>query len=127
MEFNKEKFRTFGILGKRQDRTQNIRNKRFVNVAPCVYCSGTGVDPKDGNKIICAVCGGKGEVKVTPPVVTCRKCSGTGKEGGDLTCLACRGIGVVTVRKEAATCSKCRGTGEDGVFYCTPCKGQGIV
>ncbi len=62
-----------------------------------------------------------------PPVVTCLKCSGSGRGTGALSCLACRGTGVVSVRKEAATCPKCGGTGEDGVFYCTPCKGQGIA
>ena len=88
---------------------------------------GTGVDPKDGDGTRCPVCGATGTVVVTPPVVTCLKCSGSGREGGDLSCLACRGIGVVSVRKEAGPCLKCGGTGEDGVFYCTPCKGQGIV
>ena len=125
MEYVKDILVKSGSLGKsRQCRT---RNKRFVNVAPCAYCAGTGVDPKYGNMSCCTVCGGKGEVKVTPPVVNFLKCSGSGREGGDLTCLACRGVGAVSVRENAGICPKCNGTGEDGVFYCTPCKGQGIV
>ena len=65
MEYVKDILVKSGSLGKsRQCRT---RNKRFVNVAPCAYCAGTGVDPKYGNMSCCTVCGGKGEVKVTPP------------------------------------------------------------
>lgn len=106
---------------------RRVRTKRFVDSVPCAYCRGSGVDPKYGNSSRCSVCGATGKVTVTPPVVSCLKCSGSGREGGDLTCLACRGTGVVAVRKEAATCAKCLGTGEDGVFHCTPCRGQGIV
>lgn len=106
---------------------RRVRTKRFVDSVPCAYCRGTGVDPKYGNMSRCLVCGTTGKVTVTPPVVSCLKCSGSGREGGDLTCLACRGTGVVAVRKEATTCATCLGTGEDGVFYCSPCKGQGIT
>ena len=69
------------------------RMKRFVDSVTCAYCRGTGVDAKYGNASRCPVCGATGKVKVTPPVVTCLKCSGSGREGGDLTCLACRGQG----------------------------------
>jgi DnaJ-class molecular chaperone len=103
------------------------RSKRFVDSVDCAYCGGSGVDPKYGHGSRCPVCGASGKVMVTPPVVTCLRCLGSGREGGDLSCLGCRGTGVVSVRKEAATCAKCQGTGQDGVFYCTPCKGQGIV
>jgi len=103
------------------------RNKRFVDSVDCAYCRGTGVDPKYGNMSRCPVCGANGKIKVKPPVVTCLKCHGSGREGGDLTCLPCRGIGVVSVRKDATTCPRCKGTGRDGLFYCTPCKGQGIA
>ena len=106
---------------------RQVRSKRFVDSVTCAYCRGSGVDPKYGNMSKCPVCNATGRVGVKPPVVTCLKCRGTGREGGSLTCLACRGIGVVTVRKDAITCPKCRGTGRDGVFYCTPCKGQGIA
>ena len=85
------------------------------------------MDPQFGAGNKCPVCGAAGKIKVTPPVVTCLNCRGTGSERGNLTCLACRGAGVVSVRKDAATCPKCKGTGKDGVFYCTPCKGQGIA
>lgn len=102
-------------------------NKRFVDVVTCAYCRGSGVDPKYGNTSRCPVCSGAGEIRVTPPVVTCLKCSGSGREGGDLTCLACKGTGVVSVRKEAGICPKCKGTGEEGVFYCSLCKGLGIL
>ena len=103
------------------------RTKRFVDSVPCAYCQGSGVDPKYGNASTCPVCGAAGEVKVTPPVVTCLKCAGSGREGGDLSCVACWGTGVMSIRKEAATCPKCKGTGEEGVFYCSRCNGQGIV
>ena len=106
---------------------RQYRSKHFVDAVTCAYCCGSGVDPKYGNTSRCPVCSGTGEIRVTPPVVTCLKCSGSGREGGDLTCLACKGIGVVSVRKEADICPKCYGTGEEGVFYCNPCKGQGIV
>jgi DnaJ-class molecular chaperone len=102
------------------------RSKRFVDSVDCAYCGGSGVNPKYGHASNCPVCGASGKVEVIPPVVTCLRCFGSGREGGDLTCLACGGAGAVSVRKEAATCPKCRGTGEDGVFYCTPCKGQGV-
>lgn len=103
------------------------RVKQLVHVVTCAYCLGSGWHPKYGNSSRCPVCGGTGEIKVTPPVVTCLNCSGSGREGGDLTCLACKGAGVVSVRKEADTCPGCKGTGEEGTFYCNLCKGQGIV
>jgi DnaJ-class molecular chaperone len=103
------------------------RSKRFVDAVDCAYCGGSGVDPKYGHGSRCPVCGASGKIMVTPPVITCLRCFGSGREGGDLSCLACRGTGVVSVPKQATTCRKCRGTGEDGVFYCTPCKGQGVV
>jgi DnaJ-class molecular chaperone len=122
MNYAKQILSGFGKLEGRRRRT-----KLFVDSVVCAYCCGTGVDPKYGDGNRCPVCGATGTVKVTPPVVTCLKCSGTGRESGDLSCLVCRGSGVVSVREEAGPCLKCGGTGEDGVFYCTPCKGQGIV
>ena len=103
------------------------RQKMYVSRVPCAFCRGDGVDPNYGNMSKCQVCGGAGEIKVTPPVVTCLSYSGSGYAGGFLNCLACRGTGVVSVSPEAGTCPKCRGTGEEGVFYCSACKGQGIV
>ena len=121
MQYAQEVLSRFGGLTTRQPRT-----KQFVNEVTCAFCSGTGVDPKYGNASRCSVCGARGQIKVTPPVVTCLKCAGSGREGGDLNCLACKGAGVVSVKKDAGTCPKCGGTGEEGVFYCTACKGQGI-
>ncbi|MBM4286284.1 MAG: hypothetical protein FJ128_13725 [Deltaproteobacteria bacterium] len=103
------------------------RQKMYVSRAPCAYCRGGGVDPKFGNFSVCPVCKGTREVKVNPPVVICKSCSGSGYGSGYLSCLACKGAGVVSVSPEAGTCPKCHGTGEDGVFYCSACKGQGIV
>ena len=103
------------------------RRKRFVDEVPCAYCRSDGVDPNYGNFSKCPVCGGGGQIKVNPPVVTCLSCSGSGYSSGYLSCLACRGTGVVSVSPEAGTCPKCRGTGEEGIFYCNSCKGQGIV
>ena len=92
----------------------------------CAFCRGTGVKPAFGNQSCCGVCHGRGHLAIQPPWVSCLRCRGLGCETGDLTCLACRGSGVVSVRQGAGTCPRCRGTGEDGIFYCTPCKGQGI-
>ena len=115
------------LAGHRALEERRPRSKRFVDVVDCAYCGGSSANRKHGPGGRCPVCGASGKVKVTPPVVTCLRCSGSGREGGKLlSCLACRGTGVVSVRKEVATCPKCRGTGKDGVFYCTPCKGQGI-
>jgi len=122
MEYAKEILDRSGKL-----KGKHVRSKRFVDSVPCAYCHGSGVDPKYGNLSKCPVCGATGRISVKPPVVTCLNCRGTGRESGNLSCLACRGIGVVSVRKDATTCPKCRGTGRDGVFYCTPCKGQGIA
>ena len=106
---------------------RRVRKKRFVHSVLCAYCRGSGVDPKYGHGSKCPVCGATGEIKVTPPVVTCLKCNGSGREGGDLSCLVCRGTGVVSVPREATACPRCRGTGEEGVFDCSLCKGQGIA
>jgi DnaJ-class molecular chaperone len=122
MEYAKEVLSKFEKVEGRRS-----RNKRFVDWVTCAYCRGNGVDLKYSGASRCPVCGSTGQVKVTPPVVSCLKCSGSGRENGNLTCLACRGTGVVSVHKEATTCPLCGGTGKNGVFYCTVCKGQGIV
>jgi len=101
--------------------------KRFVNEVKCAYCGGGGADPKYSSASGCPVCRGVGALRVTPPVVSCRQCAGSGRVGGDLICLTCRGVGVVPVPSGADTCPRCGGTGEEGVFYCNACKGQGIV
>lgn len=103
------------------------RSKRFVDEVTCAYCGGGGADPKYRSASGCPVCRGAGSARVTPPVVTCQRCSGHGRAEGDLICLTCRGVGVVSVRFEADTCPRCGGTGEEGIFYCNACKGQGIV
>jgi len=103
------------------------RRKRFVDEVTCAYCGGYGADPKYSSASGCPVCCGAGSVRVTPPVVVCGRCNGSGRVGGDLICLTCRGVGMAPVRFEADTCPKCGGTGEEGIFYCHSCKGQGIV
>ncbi len=103
------------------------RPLRFVRVVACGYCQGRGADPKYGPASRCPVCGPAGRIHVAPPVVTCLRCGGLGRENGDLTCLACKGTGVGQIRTEAAACAKCEQTGEEGIFYCLPCKGQGLV
>jgi len=104
---------------------QGRRIPRFVSVVACGFCQGAGVDPKLGGR--CPVCGASGRISVSPPVVTCPRCGGTGRENGDLTCLACEGIGTGQVRKHAVPCAACAQTGAAGIFYCLPCKGQGLV
>jgi len=121
MEYAKEVLIRSGRLKGRRS-----RKKRFVKSVSCAYCRGSSTDPKYGSSV-CPVCSGSGRIKVTPPVVTCLKCRGSGRENGALTCLVCCGTGVVHVRKDADTCTQCNGTGKDGVFYCMVCKGQGIA
>ncbi|MBM4295381.1 MAG: hypothetical protein FJ126_10855 [Deltaproteobacteria bacterium] len=106
---------------------RKTRSKRFVDEVPCAYCGGDGADPKYRSASGCPVCRGAVSVRVTPPVVTCQRCSGSGRVAGDLICLTCRGVGAMSVRFEADTCPRCKGTGEEGIFYCNACKGQGIV
>jgi DnaJ-class molecular chaperone len=122
MEYAQEILARFAkIEGRRTPRL------RYVRTVTCAYCQGLGVDPKSGLKSRCPICRATGQIKVTPPVITCRYCAGSGRAGGDLVCLACKGWGVVSVRPEAATCLRCQGTGTEGIFYCNLCKGQGIV
>jgi DnaJ-class molecular chaperone len=103
------------------------RLPRLVSIVACGYCQGSGADFKYGMASRCPVCAATGRIKVNPPVVTCLRCGGFGRENGDLTCLACRGTGVGQIRNEALPCVKCERTGSEGVFYCIPCKGQGLV
>ena len=103
------------------------RRKHFVDEVVCAYCGGGGADPKYSSASGCPVCRGAGGVRVTPPVVACRPCAGSGRVGGDLICLTCRGLGMVPVRFEADTCPRCGGSGEEGIFSCNACKGQGMV
>lgn len=98
---------------------------RFVKAVACGYCQGRGRDAKHGSR--CPVCGATGRINVSPPVITCLRCGGSGRENGDLTCLACGGTGVGQIREEAAPCANCGETGEEGIFYCLPCGGQGLV
>ena len=106
---------------------KKLHRPRFVKVVDCGYCHGRGADPKYGPASRCPVCGATGRIKVSPPVITCLRCGGSGRENGDLTCLACGGTGVGQIREAAAPCAKCGQTGECGIFYCLPCKGQGVV
>jgi DnaJ-class molecular chaperone len=98
----------------------------FVDEVACAYCGGSGADPKYSSASGCPVCRGAGAVLVTPPVVVCRQCAGSGREVGDLICLSCRGAGMLAVRYGADTCPRCGGTGAEGIFPCNACKGQGI-
>jgi DnaJ-class molecular chaperone len=101
--------------------------KRFVNEVTCAYCGGQGTDPKLSSASGCPVRNGAGWVQVTPPVVTCRLCSGSGLVNGDLVCLTCRELGVVQVSFTANICPRCDGHGAEGIFYCSACKGQEIT
>jgi DnaJ-class molecular chaperone len=103
------------------------RRMWFVNEVTCAYCDGSGADPKYDSASGCPVCHGAGLIQVTPPVVTCRQCAGSGRTAGDLSCLSCRGVGMVSVRIEADLCSHCGGSGEEGIFPCNACKGLGII
>lgn len=101
--------------------------KRFVNEVICAYCYGHGTDPKYSSASGCPVCRGAGLIQVTPPVVLCKQCAGSGRTAGDLICLTCRGVGMVPVRLEADLCPRCGGSGEEGIFPCNGCKGLGIT
>jgi len=100
--------------------------KRFVDEVICAYCGG-GADPKYHSVSGCPVCRGAANVRVTPPVVACWRCAGSGQVTGDLIRLTCKGVGMVPVRFEVDTCPRCGGMGEEGIFYSNACKGQGIV
>ena len=107
---------------------QPTRRKRFVDeVILRLLRRRAGPTPSTAAPPAARCAAAPGRVRVTPPVVTCRLCGGSGRVGGDLICLTCRGVGVVPVRFEADTCPRCGGSGEEGIFYCNACKGQGIV
>ena len=92
---------------------------------PALIAAAGGADPKYSSASGCPVCRGAGAVRVTPPVVTCRQCAGSGRVGGDLICLTCRGVGVVSVPFEADTCPGAAARRKQGFFIVTPVKGKG--
>ncbi|MBI2304655.1 MAG: hypothetical protein HYU86_07920 [Chloroflexi bacterium] len=66
----------------------------------CAYCGGRGEVPARSG-ITCIVCRGKGVVSVPEPMADCPGCRGTGATpGSGLPCLRCRGKGVIAVRKD---------------------------
>lgn len=103
--------------------------KRFVNGVIRAYCHAcvNGKDPKYSGASWCPVCPGAGVIQVTPRVVVCKRCAGSGRTEGDLICLTYNGVGVVSVRLEAGICPRCGGTGEEGIFLFNVCKGLGII
>jgi len=104
-------------------------NKATVEYA---FCQGKGVDPFEimSQLSTCYVCGGKTEVTVEEPYVTCAYCKGTGVHPGTrMDCLVCRGRGVVHIEEPVEKCPDCGGTRVEklGFMPCLTCKGKGVV
>ncbi|MCK4340961.1 MAG: hypothetical protein KAY37_04480 [Phycisphaerae bacterium] len=93
----------------------------------CAFCKATGL--VHGN--VCAVCRGKGTVKVKPPLVKCAYCHGRAHvpTGSDITCPVCRGVGLNRVKPPIERCPDCRGRGRQPgqALYCGLCRGSGVI
>jgi len=98
----------------------------------CAFCKGKGIDPfKILSPIsICAICEGKGKVKVEEPYIKCAFCHGTGVyPHTKLSCNVCKGKGVVTFREPGITCPECKGKGQkfSTSYPCLRCGGKGVI
>ena len=98
----------------------------------CAFCKGKGVDPFELLSPLskCAVCGGKGKVKVEEPYIECAFCHGTGVyHNTRLSCTVCMGKGVVSFREPKVTCPECKGTGQEHLtnLPCLRCGGIGVM
>jgi DnaJ-class molecular chaperone len=98
----------------------------------CAFCKGKGIDPfKILSPIsICAICEGKGKVKVEEPYIKCAFCHGTGVyPHTKLSCNICKGKGVVTFREPGITCPECKGKGQkfSTSYPCLRCGGKGVI
>jgi len=112
------------------DRATKNQQSRPVAKVVCGYCRGTGKDPFGVMSPLstCQVCGGTGRHKLHLSKATCNFCAGSGiHPGSRQTCLPCKGVGIIEAQEGAANCPDCKGSGKCGVFYCTTCKGQGIL
>ena len=101
----------------------------------CAFCGGIGKDPFGLLSVLatCQVCGGKGKITVTEPVVRCAFCNGSGVHPSRrYTCIACNGKGVVPapLEEEREVCPECGGTGQSHSHWnvpCLKCKGKGFI
>ncbi len=102
-----------------------IEKERWIN---CAHCSGAGYGYVDGERRICGVCFGRGQVKETYEEI-CPNCHGDWRGfKGWQTCHVCSGTGKVA-------CGECHGTREvscvscDGLGKkkCSYCSGEGVV
>jgi len=98
----------------------------------CAFCKGKGLDPFEilSPASKCAVCGGKGKVRVEEPYIKCAFCHGTGVHPHTrLSCTVCAGKGVVTFREPKAVCPECKGSGQEALtnLPCLRCGGTGVV
>ena len=104
------------VTRRRRARTQS-KKPMAPSVKICrAFCKGTGKDPFAVMSYLstCQVCGGRGEVRVRPPVVACKFCKGSGVEpysSSRLTCSACKGKGMVTAIENGVPCPTCGGSG----------------
>lgn len=106
-----------------------LRNSK---VYKCVFCKETGIRRLGGMQgAKCPVCRGRTKITITPPVMRCAFCNGTGeaKPRASLTCPVCKGKGLVSVREPFQTCPSCNGKGKmrGSEFYCPECKGKGVT
>lgn len=95
----------------------------------CALCRGRGVLPSAKGR--CPACGGRGSVKLTPPVMICAYCSGRGEvpARSRITCTVCGGKGVISVQQPIEVCPQCGGTGAaaNSKLPCLVCRGKGVV
>jgi len=99
----------------------------------CAFCDGEGLDPFGilSPLSICQVCGGKGKIMVSEPVIACAFCGGSGiYPSRRLTCTACGGKGKVTMEEPRETCKACGGSGRSRInsaLPCGACGGKGMI
>ena len=106
-----------------------LRNNK---VYECVFCKGTGIRRLGGMQgAKCPVCRGRAKITVTPPVMHCPFCNGTGEDQPRmaLTCSVCKGKGLVHVEEPFEICPACHGRGRPmaSKLYCSGCKGRGVI
>lgn len=118
-------WRQYGRHGGRPAPATVLEGEEFA----CAFCKGTGVVAKTHSR--CPVCSGQASVTVTAPAVLCAYCGGRGEVPrlSGITCTVCRGKGAVSVREPIAACPACRGRGAAGGGHlpCTTCRGTAVV
>lgn len=96
----------------------------------CAFCKGEGLVGSN-KKAKCQVCGGKGTIKVEPPVLVCAYCQGRGMRNprSYINCIVCHGKGVIPIKEPIEICKACRGRGAvlGSNLPCLTCRGKGSI